>query len=522
MTVVLGGIYACQSQITDEQQDERITYKWASDTALYVHPVFPSKKQPNGSALVFFFGGGWNAGSIEQFRPHAEYFSTLGLTSFLVDYRVASRHETTPFDAVADAKSAIRYVRKHSSEIGVDPEKLIAVGGSAGGHLAAAAAMLSGLNDLQDDITMSPKPNALVLFNPVFDNGPSGYGYERIGDRYQEISPIHNIDSAAPPTLVFFGTNDRLVPVETSLRFQKKMLEVGGRCDLFLYEDQDHGFFNYDKKKYYRETVYQMHIFLHDLGLIDDLPKNHPKSFPLLRAHAHNDYRHKRPLRDALDQGIRSIEVDVLHDDGKLFVGHDREDLQVLPLLTMEELYLNPLYDRFLKWGQIYPNAEEPFLLWIDIKYDGAEVYRLLQEVLRPFESMFRSNNDNPPPVQIILSGDRPIDLLTSDSARYMCVDGRPDNISQEYQPDLMPFISENIRKMVGHMEGDSLNARQFAILENFTRTAHARGYAIRFWNTPDQPQCWKQLLELQVDLINTDKLKAVRSFLISTVNGHH
>jgi acetyl esterase len=132
--------------------------------------------------IIFFFGGGWNSGNVTQFKAHAEYLSSRGMITVLADYRVKTRHQTTPFDAVADAKSAIRFLRQNSKKLNIDKEKIAASGGSAGGHLAAAAATVPGLNDPNDNLKVSAKPNALVLFNPVFDNGPTGYGYERIGE----------------------------------------------------------------------------------------------------------------------------------------------------------------------------------------------------------------------------------------------------------------------------------------------------------------------------------------------------
>ena len=122
-----------------------------------------------------FFGGGWNSGKVTQFKPHAEYLSSRGMITVLADYRVKTRHQSNLFDAVADAKSAIRFLRQNSKKLNIDKEKIVASGGSAGGHLAAAVASVSGLNDPKDNLKVSAKPNALVLFKPVFDNGPAGY-----------------------------------------------------------------------------------------------------------------------------------------------------------------------------------------------------------------------------------------------------------------------------------------------------------------------------------------------------------
>jgi len=258
---------------------QEYTYKQIDTIALKLFVKNPDNFNPKKQypAIIFFFGGGWNSGSIGQFKPHAEYLASRGMITILADYRVKTRHQTTPFDAVADAKSAIRFLRQHSQELNIDKDKIVASGGSAGGHLAAAAATVPGLDDPNDHLKISAKPNALVLFNPVFDNGPTGYGYERIGERYPEISPLHNIGKNTPPTIVFLGTKDDLIPVETAKLFKQKMEMAGNRCDLFLYEDQKHGFFNYrdDSKvgnKYFTETLFQTDLFLESLGYLQGKP----------------------------------------------------------------------------------------------------------------------------------------------------------------------------------------------------------------------------------------------------------
>jgi acetyl esterase len=112
-------------------------------------------------------------------------------------------------------------------------------------------------------------PNSLVLFNPVIDNSPGGYGYERIGEAYKNFSPLHNINKGAPPTIFFLGTNDDLIPVETAQYYKVVMEKVGSRCDLKLYKGEGHGFFNYRNTKYYNQTVAVTDRFLQSLGYID-------------------------------------------------------------------------------------------------------------------------------------------------------------------------------------------------------------------------------------------------------------
>lgn len=250
--------------------EKSILYKNIDSTSLYltIYPSLLANSNQKPPAMVFFFGGGWTSGTIKQFEPQANYFSKRGITCILVDYRVRDKHNTTPFESLKDAKSAIRFVREHANELNIDPLKIIAAGGSAGGHLAAATALITDYNESTDNLSISCIPNALILFNPVFDNGPGGYGYERIRDAYKNFSPLHNIKVGAPPTVVFLGEKDDLVAVETARYYKKVMEKVKSRCDLFLYEGQGHGFFNYTNFEFYKKTVTETDTFLQSLGYL--------------------------------------------------------------------------------------------------------------------------------------------------------------------------------------------------------------------------------------------------------------
>ena len=249
---------------------QEVLYKQIDTTKLYLEVHSPTKLDSTKKypAIIFFFGGGWKGGDRSQFLKHAEYFSQRGLVCFLADYRTENKHKTTPFESLKDAKSAIRFIRKNASKFNIDPNKIIASGGSAGGHLAAATALTNDFNEKSDDSSVSCIPNALVLFNPVIDNGPGGYGYERIGDAYAEFSPLHNIEKGTPPTILFLGTKDKLIPVETVQYYKTVMEKVGSRCELRLYENQAHGFFNYRNLGFYKQTVLETDLFLQSLSYL--------------------------------------------------------------------------------------------------------------------------------------------------------------------------------------------------------------------------------------------------------------
>jgi len=253
---------------------EKTLYKQIDSTQLFLEVYYPENAEigKNYPAMVFFFGGGWVSGERTQFLNHAKYFAQRGLVCFLADYRTKNKNNTSPFESLKDAKSAIRFIRKNASDFHIDSDKIIASGGSAGGHLAAATALTEGYNEATDDLSISCIPNALVLFNPVIDNSPGGYGYERIGDAYKSFSPLHNIKKGAPPTILFLGTIDKLIPVVTAEYYQMVMYKVESRCDLKLYEGAGYGFFNYTNFDFYKATLTEADKFLVSLGYLTDYP----------------------------------------------------------------------------------------------------------------------------------------------------------------------------------------------------------------------------------------------------------
>ncbi|GLR18273.1 alpha/beta hydrolase [Portibacter lacus] len=257
---------------------ELVLYKQVDTAKLYLELRYPDNfdREKTYPAMVFFFGGGWNGGNRNQFYEQANYFAKRGIVCFLADYRTKKSDGVSPFECVKDAKSAVRFIRKNAEKFSIDPSKLIASGGSAGGHLAAATGMIELYNEETDDLAVSCVPNALVLFNPVIDNGPAGYGFERIGEAYKDFSPLHNVQKGDPPTIFFFGTVDYTTTLESMKYFEMVMNKVGSQCKLKLYEGEKHGFFNYKNLALFKDTVWEADQFLSSLGFIKAVPSGDP------------------------------------------------------------------------------------------------------------------------------------------------------------------------------------------------------------------------------------------------------
>ena len=262
-------------------------YKSIGDVKLNVYIFAPEGHKPADKrpAIVFFFGGGWRGGSPGQFLHQAEYLASRGMVAMAADYRVLSRHGTPAVKCVSDGKSAVRWIRANAERLGVDPERIAAGGGSAGGHVAACTGTIDGLDEPGEEASISSVPNAMVLFNPAlvmapvddekpFDAERLEGMRERLGADPATISPYHHVKKGAPPTIIFHGTGDTTVPFWTAQRFFEAMVKAGNSCKLVPFEGKPHGFFNYgrDGNEAFVATVRAMDEFLAGLGFLEGKP----------------------------------------------------------------------------------------------------------------------------------------------------------------------------------------------------------------------------------------------------------
>lgn len=189
---------------------ESFIYKESAGKPRKMEIYFPSghdRAKAKVPGLILFHGGGWSGGSLEQFRTACAYFAGRGLVCATAEYRMLGKSDPpeSPLDGsrkrvcVTDAKSAIRWFKQHAGELGLDPGRIIAGGGSAGGHISALATLNPGLNDPRDPVDVSTEVVAYLWFNPAFSTDDKG-------DR--EVDVLKHQSAALPPTLVFFGDQD--------------------------------------------------------------------------------------------------------------------------------------------------------------------------------------------------------------------------------------------------------------------------------------------------------------------------
>jgi acetyl esterase/lipase len=173
----------------------------------------------------------------------------------------------TPFECVKDGRSAVRYVRSHAGEFGIDPARIAVCGGSAGGHVAAGTALFDGIDDAGDDAGVRSAADALVLYFPVIDTSAEGYGNAKCGERWRDVSPLHRVRPGLPPTIVFHGTGDTVTPFKGAKAFHDAMVTAGNRCELVVNEGGKHGYLMNDPA-IYNETMKRTEEFLASLGFM--------------------------------------------------------------------------------------------------------------------------------------------------------------------------------------------------------------------------------------------------------------
>ena len=238
---------------------------------------------------------------------------------------------------------------------------------------------------------------------------------------------------------------------------------------------------------------------------------------PRPRAHAHNDYEHPRPLLDALDHGFCSVEADIwLSTDGRsLLVAHT--PFGIKPERTLQKLYLDPLKERIGKnRGRVHPNGPD-FHLMIDIKTNAKASTAKLLEVLADYSDILTSTTGEKTTrgaVTIVVSGNCDRTTIREAKVRLAGIDGRPSDLDSDEPTSLVPWISSDWKSQFQWNGTGAMPANERAKLKDYVAAAHKRGRKVRFWAAPDHPAAWQELVDAEVDLINTDKIKELSEFL--------
>jgi hypothetical protein len=236
---------------------------------------------------------------------------------------------------------------------------------------------------------------------------------------------------------------------------------------------------------------------------------------PLAQAHAHNDYLHARPLLDALDHGFTSVEADIFLVDGKLLIAHTKSELD--PRRTLESLYLDPLRARVREGqGSVYPGSGS-FQLLIDIKTAGEATYAVLTKVLAEYAdivSAVRDGRVEQKAVNVVISGNRPREMMVAEKVRYAGLDGRLGDLDSDVPANFLPLISDNWALHFKWQGEGPMSDADRKKLHDAVAKAHAHGRRLRFWATPEKINFWREMRASGVDMINTDDLAGLEKFL--------
>jgi acetyl esterase/lipase len=254
-----------------ETDGSRRTYVFKSTPQgdLKVHVFLPEGWQAGQKhpAIVMFFGGGFTGGSPDQFRTKAIYLASRGMVALTPEYRVKTRHQTAPDKSIEDAKSAIRWTRMNAAALGIDPERIVGSGGSAGGTCAALTALSDRFEPEGEDRAVSSRPSALVLYNPAL--APPDTQSDKPGI---SVVTAWKVTKGDVPMIFFFGTNDQLLAGSRSVAAQE--VAKGNRAELYTADGQKHGFFNdattarNGSPGWHDATLYQTDVFLTSLGYL--------------------------------------------------------------------------------------------------------------------------------------------------------------------------------------------------------------------------------------------------------------
>ncbi len=260
------GLFAQKQELIQEE----ITYKTVNGTSLKADLFYKTEGTAKDvqlhPAIAFFHGGGWAYGSPSEFHEACVRYAMKGFVTFSFQYRLSVNEDgtvphpdITPVECVKDAKSAIRWIRGNATEFSIDPDKIVAAGQSAGGHLALSTAIITDVNESSDNLDVSSVPAAIVLYSATV-NIMEAWADRLLGSRRNEIwsiSPHHNLKPGLPPVIAFHGEDDCMVPVWTVRHFKDKSILTNNDYELVVFEGRKHYLGDGDPQygRYYDEEI---------------------------------------------------------------------------------------------------------------------------------------------------------------------------------------------------------------------------------------------------------------------------
>jgi acetyl esterase/lipase len=234
------------------------------DLAAQVLAPADTRQGDGKAAIVLIHGGAWSMGSPRMVHPMGRYFVERGMVAVSIEYRLSDMDSITPVEAIEDANAAMVWTRQNAARLGIDPNRIAAGGYSSGGHLSVMAAVSA-----HGEVPADQRPDALVLWFPAVATHNDDEFLRILQGRAdpEALSPILHVAPGMPPAIVLQGTRDKVTPQGAANRFCDLMREAGNRCDLHLYRNRGHMFYN-DLDDYV-DTLLKIDDFLVSLGYLE-------------------------------------------------------------------------------------------------------------------------------------------------------------------------------------------------------------------------------------------------------------
>jgi alkaline phosphatase len=229
------------------------------------------------------------------------------------------------------------------------------------------------------------------------------------------------------------------------------------------------------------------------------------KNYTVSNAHAHNDYLHPIPFYTAFNAGFGSIEADVYPVNGILLVAHNKKDIH--PQRTLKSLYIEPLLNELAK------NSRHVKLL-IDIKENYELSSQILLKEIEPLKKYLVTSKDADKPLTILISGERPPPAEYKNYPSYIFFDDDLKLHHTQEEWKRVGQVSLSFERYSAWKGENEIDKKDEKILQHIVDTVHYAGKTIRFWAAPDNEASWKLQMKLGVDLIGTDQIDKLATFL--------
>ena len=270
-------LHAEPNSTTHVAPGKEYIYKTSHDKPQKMEIYFPenhSGKTKKVPGVLLFHGGSWKGGDLNQFRYACTYFAKRGLVAATANYYMHSEEEAKALPqgvsrkrvCVTDAVSALRWFKQHADELGIDPNRIVIGGGSAGGHIALLATLQRDLDDPADPKDIDTSVLGYLFFCSAFTT--DGKDNDKSVDAFAQLKP------GIAPSLFLFGEQDPWL--QATEKLVPALRKTGARAELLVADNVGHMFFM--KPEWYDCALVECDRFLVSLGVLSGEPLVHKQA----------------------------------------------------------------------------------------------------------------------------------------------------------------------------------------------------------------------------------------------------